>query len=147
MQCTTISTTWQSTDKPNLFGSALPLNQRVPCVQPTTFRLLVLKTTTCFPAGCSAPLPPPCDVTHQPAGDAVHHDALRQVHGVGDGDDDKPRVRPARPVEQVVQDVLLPRPEQVQLSRDGSGVGTGRGETNSDGGDNETGGEETAPER
>ena len=45
----------------------------------------------------------------------VHHDPLGQVHRVGDGDDDEPGRLPAGPLEDVVQDRLLPVPQHVQL--------------------------------
>lgn len=53
--------------------------------------------------------------SHQPAGHSVDHDPLWQVHGVGDGQHHQAGVAAAGPVEEVVHDVLLPRPQQVQL--------------------------------
>ena len=50
-----------------------------------------------------------------PRRDTVHHDSLRQVHGVGDGQDDQLRCGPGRPLEQVVENGLLPVPEHVEL--------------------------------
>ena len=55
--------------------------------------------------------------THEPALDAVHHDALGQIHGVGDGEHDELGLRSRRPVEDVVHHRLLARPQQVQLQR------------------------------
>lgn len=54
---------------------------------------------------------------HQPARHPVDHDPLGQVHGVGDGQHHQAGVAPRRPIEQVVHDILLPGPKQVQLQQ------------------------------
>lgn len=54
---------------------------------------------------------------HQPARHPVDHDPLGQVHGVGDGQHHQAGVALRWPIEQVVHDILLPGPEQVQLQQ------------------------------
>ena len=48
--------------------------------------------------------------THKSTLNAIHHDSLGQVHGVGDGEHDQLGLRPRRPVEDVVHHCLFPRP-------------------------------------
>lgn len=53
----------------------------------------------------------------QPARYALVQQALRQIHGVGDGEHSEARCGPLRPVEEVVEDLLSTRAQKVQLRK------------------------------
>lgn len=53
--------------------------------------------------------------TYQSAWYPVHHDALWQVHGVGNGQDHKPGILVSGPVKEIVHYVLFLSPEKVEL--------------------------------
>ena len=55
------------------------------------------------------------EMTHQPAGYSVDHNSLREVHGVGHSKNNQSGVPPCWPVKQVIQDCLLPCPQEIQL--------------------------------
>lgn len=53
--------------------------------------------------------------TYQSAGHPVHHDALWQVHGVGNGQDHEPGLLVSGPVKEIVHYVLFLSPQKVKL--------------------------------
>lgn len=58
---------------------------------------------------------------HQSTGDSIHHDPLWEVHRVGHCQHNQPCIGSGGPVKEVVQNGLLPCPQQVQLQRGGVG--------------------------